>query len=122
MLDSSRASPNAFALLCFNFDYGGLNLAEVRQQDHYDKHPAVMAAPDAMDRKFATEEDKSYHLPFPHFFPYFVFSFMLNNLRWENLARQGGICIDCTNGPWGQGYPGLPNAPSPPSAAQIGYG
>jgi hypothetical protein len=40
-------------------------VAKIDSRNHYDNHPAVNKNFDAVEKKFAKEEEKSFHLHFP---------------------------------------------------------
>jgi hypothetical protein len=75
--------------------------ADLEARDEYDNHPAVATNMDAVEGKFAKEEEKSFHVHLPRFLVYFIFGLILNPIQWAVRKGKGRICIDCTNGPGG---------------------
>jgi hypothetical protein len=73
----------------------------LQARNAYNNHPAVVKNADAVEAKFAKEEEKSFHLHFPRSFLFFIFGLMLNPIQWAVRKGKGRICIDCTNGPDG---------------------
>jgi len=88
---------------------------ELRRRDKYDNHPAVGDNIPAVMKKFAAEEEKTFHLHLPRFLVYFISGLMLNPLQWVVRKGKGRICVDCTNAAAGVDDPGSPNTwiPSP---------
>jgi hypothetical protein len=64
---------------------------------------------EAVEEKFAKEEQKSYHINFPRFLLYFIFGLLLNPLQREWDKGKGRICVDCKNGADGPYNMGLAN-------------
>jgi hypothetical protein len=62
-------------------------------------HPAVVQNLNAVKAKFAKEEEKSYHIPLPRCFIYFIKGLMVNPIQWAMPKGKGRICINCTNSP-----------------------
>jgi hypothetical protein len=95
-------------------------VADIEARDRYDNHPAVNKNKAAVEKKFAKEEEKSFHLHFPRFLCYFIIGLMLNPIQWAWQKGKGRICVDCTNGPDGPDTAGSPNTtipkPSPANA------
>ena len=56
--------------------------AELPARDRYDNHPAVQENFEAVEKKFAKEEEKSFHIHLPRFLTYFIVGLMLNLLQW----------------------------------------
>jgi hypothetical protein len=94
--------------------------AEIPIRDKHDNHPAVKKNKEAVEAKFAKEEEKSFHIHLPRFLVYFLPGLMLNLLQWALRKGKGRICVDCTNGPDGPDTPGSANtwipSPSPDNA------
>jgi hypothetical protein len=94
--------------------------AALSSRDHYNNHPAVADNYDAVEQKFAKEEEKSFHIHLPRFLTYFIVGLMLNPLQWAWQKGKGRICVDCTNGPDGPDTLGSANThipkPSPENA------
>jgi hypothetical protein len=94
--------------------------AELPARNRYDNHPAVQENYEAVEKKFAKEEEKSFHIHLPRFLTYFIVGLMLNLLQWAWQKGKGRICVDCTNGPDGPDTPGSANTHIPkPSAENI---
>jgi hypothetical protein len=87
--------------------------AALVQRDRYNNHPAVQQNFDAVEQKFAKEEEKSFHIHLPRFLVYFIVGLMLNPLQWAWQKGKGRICVDCTNGPDGPDTPGSANTHIP---------
>jgi hypothetical protein len=94
--------------------------SEIPIRNKYDNHPAVKKNREAVEAKFAKEEEKSFHIHLPRFLVYFLPGLMLNLLQWALQKGKGRICVDCTNGPDGPDTPGSANtwipSPSPQNA------
>jgi hypothetical protein len=54
--------------------------ASLAPRDRYNNHPAVQENFDAVEQKFAKEEEKSFHIHLPRFLVYFIAGLMLNPL------------------------------------------
>jgi hypothetical protein len=67
----------------------------------YNNHPAVVQNLNAVEAKFAKEEEKSCHVHLPRCFLYFINGLMINPIQWAIRKGKGRICIDCTKGPDG---------------------
>jgi hypothetical protein len=93
---------------------------EIAARDRYDNHPAVNKNKEAVEKKFAKEEEKSFHVHFPRFLCYFIVGLMLNPIQWAWQKGKGRICVDGTHGPDGPDTAGSPNTtipkPSPDNA------
>jgi hypothetical protein len=87
--------------------------AEIPIRDKYNNHPAVKKNFEAVEAKFAKEEQKSFHIHFPRFVAYFIIGLLLNPLQWEWDKGKGRICVDCTNGANGPDNPGSANTHIP---------
>jgi hypothetical protein len=64
----------------------------------YNNHPAVVQNLDAVEARFAKEEQKSFHIHLPRCFLCFINGLMINPIQWAISKGKGRICIDCTNG------------------------
>ena len=82
--------------LCGN--YVG-NQDELAERQRYDNHPAIGKNSVQVEKKFAGEEGKSFHLILPRFLVSFLPGLFLSPLQWEVRKGKGRICVDCTNGP-----------------------
>ena len=60
-------------------------------------------------KKFAAEEEKTFHLHLLYSFVFFIDGFMLNPLQWVVRKGKGCICVNCTNASHGVNSPGSPN-------------
>jgi hypothetical protein len=81
--------------LCGN--YVG-NQDELAERQRYDNHPAIRKNSVQVEKKFAGEEGKSFHLILPRFLVSFLPGLFLSPLQWEVRKGKGRICVDCTNG------------------------
>jgi hypothetical protein len=90
----------------------------IAARDRYDNHPAVKDNHDAVEAKFAKEEEKSFHIHLPRFLSYFLVGLMINPIQWAWQKGKGRICIDCTHGPDGPDTPGSPNTSIPKPSAE----
>jgi hypothetical protein len=72
--------------------------AEIPKRDKYNNHPAIEQNYDAVEEKFAKEEQKSFHIHVPRFVLYFIVGLLLNPLQWEWDKGKGRICVDGTGG------------------------
>jgi hypothetical protein len=54
---------------------------EIEGRDKYDNHPAVDANFEAVETKFAKEEEKLFHIHFPRFLLYFIVGLLINPLQ-----------------------------------------
>ena len=83
----------------------------------YNNYSKINDNRDAVEAKFAAEEEKSFHILLPKFFVFFILSLFLNPLQWATRKGKGCICVDCTNGPSAIGSPNhsIPK-PSPANA------
>ena len=68
----------------------------VHERQQYDNHPAISENAEAVEAKFAAEEEKTFHLHFPRFFVFFVPGLFLAPLQWALRKGKGRICVDCT--------------------------
>jgi hypothetical protein len=75
--------------------------AELSAGDQNNIHLAVQDNYEAVEQKFAKEEEKSFHIHLPRFLLHFIAGLMLNPLQWAWQKGKGLICVDCTNGPDG---------------------
>jgi hypothetical protein len=91
--------------------------ASLAPRDRYNNHPAVQENFDAVEQKFAKEEEKSFHIHLPRFLVYFIAGLMLNPLQWAWQKGKGRICVDCTNGPEGPDNPASANTHIPKPSA-----
>jgi hypothetical protein len=73
----------------------------IDRRNAYDNHPAVASNIPAVEKKFAKEEERSFHIHFPRIFIYFILGLFLNPLQWVFKKGKGRICVDCTHGPEG---------------------
>ena len=87
--------------------------AELPSRNRYDNHPAVQENYEAVEKKFAKEEEKSFHIHLPRFLTHFIMGLMLNLLQWAWQKGKGRICVDCTNGPDGPDTLGSANTHIP---------
>ena len=88
--------------------------SELKTRHAYDNHPAVLLNGAAVMKKFAAEEEKSFHLHLPRFLTFFLHGLMLNPLQWVVRKGKGRICVDCTNASRGKESPCSPNTWIPP--------
>ena len=79
--------------------------AEIPVRDRYDNHPGIALHHAEVERKFAKEEEKTFHLLLPRFFCYFIPGLFLSPLEWAIRKGVGRICVDGTNGPSKTGSP-----------------
>jgi hypothetical protein len=86
---------------------------EIPIRNVYDNHPAVAKNQEAVEEKFAKEEQKSFHIHFPRFVIGFIVGLLLNPLQWEWDKGKGRICVDCTNGANGPDNMGSANTHIP---------
>jgi hypothetical protein len=56
---------------------------------------------EAVEAKFAKEEEKSFRVHLPQFLLYSITGLIINPIQWAVRKGKGRICIDCTNGPDG---------------------
>ena len=68
-------------------------------RNSYDNHPAVDDNLDKVEKKFAKEEWRSYHLHYLRFVYEFIPGLVINPIQWVFDKGKGRICIDCSNGP-----------------------
>jgi hypothetical protein len=88
--------------------------ADIALRDRYNNHPGVRLNAEKVEAKFAKEEEKSFHLHFPHFLLlYFIPGLLINPLQWEVDKGKGRICVDGTNGPTGPSTTGSCNTHIP---------
>jgi hypothetical protein len=87
--------------------------ADLPARNRYNNHPAVQENYEAVDQKFAKEEEKSFHIHLPRFLLHFIPGLMLNPLQWAWQKGKGRICVDCTNGPDGPDTGGSANTHIP---------
>jgi hypothetical protein len=73
------------------------NFEHTRQRGLYDNHQSMHGNIDAMTEKFEKEEEKSYHLCFPHFFLYFIPSLMIALLSLIMQKCKLRIIVDSSN-------------------------
>jgi hypothetical protein len=77
--------------------------SQILSRDDYDNHPAVETNSVSVESKLVKEEDKSFHIHFPHFIIRFLPGPVLAPLQWVTCKGKGKgkgrICVDCTNGP-----------------------
>jgi hypothetical protein len=52
-------------------------LAQIPHRDHYDNHPAITENAEAVEAKFAAEEEKTFHIHLPRFFIWFIYGLFL---------------------------------------------
>jgi hypothetical protein len=86
---------------------------EIARRNKYNNHPAIAENFDAVEEKFAKEEEKSFHVHMPRFIAYFILGLLLNPLQWEWDKGKGRICVDGTGGPDGPDTPGSCNTHIP---------
>ena len=55
---------------------------DIEARDRYDNHPAVNKNKEAVEKKFAKEEEKSFHIHLPRFLCYFIVGLMINPIQW----------------------------------------
>jgi hypothetical protein len=53
---------------------------EIAQRDKYNSHPSIDKKCAAVEKKFAKEEHKSYHIHVPRFLAYSIVGLLLNPL------------------------------------------
>ena len=92
--------------------------ADISKRDHYNNHPAITENFDAVEAKFAKEEQKSFHVHFPRFVAYFIVGLLLNPLQWEWDKGKGRICVDGTGGPEGPDTAGSCNTHIPKPSSE----
>jgi hypothetical protein len=90
---------------------------DIPARNKYDNHPAVNKNKEAVEKKFAKEEEKSFHIHFPRFLCYFLVGLMLNPIQWEWQKGKGRICVDSTNGNNGPDTKSSPNTHIPKPSA-----
>ena len=61
--------------------------SEMCARNQYNNHPVVTQNVPAVMRKFAAEEEKTFHLHLPRSFVFFIEGLMLNPLQW--VVRKG---------------------------------
>jgi hypothetical protein len=86
---------------------------EIKKRDKYNNHPAIADNFEAVEEKFAKEEQKSFHVHMPRFIAYFILGLLLNPLQWEWDKGKGRICVDGTGGPDGPDTEGSCNTHIP---------
>jgi hypothetical protein len=69
---------------------------QIKIRDAYDNHPAIAENQEAVEAKFAAEEEKTFHIHFPRFLIWFVYGLFLAPLQWAVRKGKGRICVDCT--------------------------
>lgn len=87
-------------------------LDTVIRRNQYDNHPPLREQYEAVRKKIAKEEQKSFHLLFPHFLVLFIFGLHLNPLTWIVRKGKGRMCVDCST-PLDSADDGTPNASIP---------
>ena len=87
--------------------------ADISKCDKYNNHPAIEQNHDAVEEKFAKEEQKLFHIHVPRFVIYFILGLLLNPLQWEWDKGKGRICVDGTGGPDGPDTAGSCNTHIP---------
>ena len=70
--------------------------AQIPHRDHYDNHPAITENAEAVEAKFAAEEEKTFHIHLPRFLIWFIYGLFLAPLQWAVRKGKGRICVDCT--------------------------
>lgn len=72
------------------------SFSSVLSRNDYDNHPGAQDNIDAIETKFAAEEDKSFHIHLPRFMIHLVYGLFLAPLLWVIQKGKGRICVDCT--------------------------
>jgi hypothetical protein len=90
----------------------------IAARDRYDNHLAVRDNIDAIEAKFAKEEEKSFHIHITCFLSYLIVGRMINPIQSAWQKGKGRICIYCTHGPDGTDTPGSPNTLIPKPSAE----
>ena len=69
----------------------------------YDNHPAVHENLDEIEKKFAKEEWRNYHIHYKRFVYDYIPGLVINPIQWAFDKGKGRICIDCSKGPYPSG-------------------
>ena len=75
------------------------NFSDVARRERYDNHPSMSEVTDAVRKKFAKEESRSYQIAFPRFLWAFIYGLFISPITFviRRAGEEGRICPDPSN-------------------------